>query len=82
MTAITPDHRHSAPAMDSVSSTAAEAPSMAAAVTSPSVPQAAPHTSDAATISVHVTLIAMRSPPFWESICGGAVHYLRNHNDF
>ena len=46
--------------MDSVSSTAADAPFMAAAVTAGSIPCTAPHTSAAVTISVHTRPIAMR----------------------
>ena len=63
MTSSTPDHRHSAPAMASVSSTAAPAPSSAAAVTAVNRPLTAPHTSAAATIPVHRIPIVMPPPP-------------------
>ena len=73
---MTPDHRHSAPAMDSVSSTAADAPSIAAAVTSPSVPYTAPHTSDAVTNSVHTMAIVMHITSRTGTSYAGALHII------
>ena len=93
ITVMTPDHRHSAPAMDSVSSTAADAPFMAAAVTAGSIPCTAPHTSAAVTISVHTRPIAMRcasSPapaagrifPCAGRICAATAQYLWKRQGF
>ena len=63
MTSITPDHRQSIPAMDRASSTAAPAPSTAAAETSGIRPVARPHSTAAAVITVQITAIAMIPPP-------------------
>ena len=56
---INPDHRHSTPAREIHSSTAALAPSRAAAETSAIFPPVIPHTTDAATITTQTTAIAI-----------------------
>ena len=55
---INPDHRHRAPARDRHSSTAAPAPSSAAADTSAMRPHAAAHRTEAVTMAVHINAIA------------------------
>ena len=55
---INPDHRHRAPARERHSSTAAPAPSSAAADTSAMRPHAAPHRTEAVTMAVHINAIA------------------------
>ena len=59
MTSITPIQRHSIPAMERHSSTAAAAPSMAAAATAPLCPVHSPHTSDSTTMPSQMTDIAI-----------------------
>ena len=72
MTSITPVHRHSIPAMEMASSTAAPAPSTAAAATSGPLPTASPHRMDSATIPVQITLIVKMDSPFQSISMGRA----------
>jgi hypothetical protein len=63
MTSIIPVHRHSIPAMDRESSTAAAAPSTAAVATSGPRPTASPHRIETATIPVQITVMVILIPP-------------------
>ena len=63
MISMTPLHRHSTPAMETESSTAEAAPSMAASATASSRPVSSPNTRDSTTIPVQIQVIAIRSPP-------------------
>ena len=63
MISMTPLHRHSTPAMETLSSTAEAAPSMAASATASSRPVMRPNTRDSTTIPVQIQVIAMVIPP-------------------
>ena len=74
----TPDQRHSAPVMASTSSTAAPAPSRAAAVTAGRRPVQAPQSSEEVTISVQKIPIATADRPLsWVSVRGEGGGYLQ-----
>ena len=63
MISMTPLHRHSTPAMETLSSTAEEAPSMAASATASSRPVSRPKIRDSTTIPLQIQVIAMRFFP-------------------
>ena len=63
MISMTPLHRHSTPAMETLSSTAEAAPSMAASATASRRPVRRPKTRDSTTIPVQIQVIATVIPP-------------------
>ena len=63
MTSITPDHRHSTPAMEMPSRTAEPAPSRAAAETASRFPVKRANTREKITIPDQTQVIAMGKPP-------------------
>ena len=71
MTSITPVHRHSIPAMDRESCTAADVPSTAADATAAPRPVASPHRTDTAIIPVQITVMVTSSPPLLSHLYGG-----------
>ena len=63
MISMTPLHRHRMPAMETLSSTAEAAPSIAASATASRFPVNRPKTRDSTTIPVQIQVIAIVIPP-------------------
>ena len=66
MISITPDHRHSTPAMDRLSSTALWAPERAASDTASMRPVAAPNSRERRTIPPHIRDMAISISSFYQ----------------